>query len=133
MNPRVWIACGALLAALAVAMGAFGAHLLKPTLAQRQDLSADEVTKRLETYETAARYHMYHALALVLTGLLAAHARSAMFDVAGSCFLLGIAVFSGLCYALGLGGPKVLGAIVPIGGVAFILGWLAIAAARFKG
>lgn len=133
MNPRVWIACGAILAALAVAMGAFGAHLLKPALEKRQDLPADEITKRLETYETAARYHMYHALALVLTGLLASQVRSRFLDAAGVSFLVGILIFSGLCYAIALGGAKRLGAVVPIGGVAFILGWLAMAAARIKG
>lgn len=118
MKPHAWLVCGALLAALSVAMGAFGAHGLKEQLA---------ATNRTDTFETAARYHMYHAIALVLVGLLAAGGSSRALDVAGWCFLAGILIFSGLCYALSLGGPRYLGAIVPIGGVAFIAGWIALA------
>ncbi len=118
MKPHAWLVCGALLAALSVAMGAFGAHGLKEQLA---------ATNRTDTFETAARYHMYHAIALVLVGLLAAGGSNRALDVAGWCFLAGILIFSGLCYALSLGGPKYLGAIVPIGGVAFIVGWIALA------
>lgn len=129
MKPHLWVACGAVLAALSVVTGAFGAHGLKPALAKNAALSAEQIARRLETYETAARYHMYHAIAIVLTGLLASHAASRWLNVAGACFVLGIVIFSGLCYALALGAPKVLGAIVPIGGVAFILGWLAMAVA----
>jgi uncharacterized membrane protein YgdD (TMEM256/DUF423 family) len=127
MKPPVWLACGAILAALAVASGAFGAHLLKPRIARDPALSAEEIAKRLETYETAARYHMYHAIALVLLGLAATAGHPRAFDLAGGCFLVGIAVFSGGCYALALGAPKILGAIVPIGGLSFIAGWLALA------
>jgi uncharacterized membrane protein YgdD (TMEM256/DUF423 family) len=118
MKPHAWLVCGALLAALSVAMGAFGAHGLKEHLA---------ATNRTDTFETAARYHMYHAIGLVLVGLLAAGGSNRTLDIAGWCFLAGILIFSGLCYALSLGGPKYLGAIVPIGGVAFIAGWIALA------
>jgi uncharacterized membrane protein YgdD (TMEM256/DUF423 family) len=134
MKPHLWIACGAVLAALSVVTGAFGAHGLRPALEKNAELSAEQVARRLETYETAARYHMYHAIAIVLAGLLASHFASRWLNVAGACFTLGILIFSGFCYALALGGPKFLGAIVPIGGVAFILGWLAMAvAAASKG
>lgn len=132
MKPHAWLVCGALLAALSVATGAFGAHGLKPRLAQDSSLSPEESAKRLDTYETAARYHMYHALGLMLVGLLAASGSNRSLDVAGWCFLAGILIFSGLCYALALGGPKYLGAIVPIGGVAFIAGWIAIAVGALR-
>ncbi|HUY92793.1 MAG TPA: DUF423 domain-containing protein [Pirellulales bacterium] len=123
MKPHAWLVCGALLAALSVTMGAFGAHGLKEYL---------EAAKRVDTFETAARYHMYHAIALVLVGLLASAGSNRALDVAGGCFLAGILIFSGLCYALALGGPKYLGAIVPIGGVAFIAGWVALAVGALR-
>ena len=132
MKPNAWLACGAILAALAVASGAFGAHLLKPRLTRDTRLSAEEIAKRLETYETAARYHMYHAIGLALVGIAASGGGNRCFDAAGWCFLVGIAVFSGCCYALALGGPKILGAIVPIGGLSFIAGWLALAIGALK-
>ncbi|HEY1603956.1 MAG TPA: DUF423 domain-containing protein [Pirellulales bacterium] len=120
MSPRTWIILGAIFGALAVGTGAFGAHGLKDRLA---------ASGRGEVYETAARYQMYHALALVLVGLLALHSSSVCLNVAGACFVAGILVFSGLLYALALGGPKILGAIVPLGGTAFIAGWVALAVA----
>ena len=132
MKPNAWIACGAILAGLAVAMGAFGAHGLKPWLTERAGLSAEAAARSLETYETAARYHMYHALALILIGMFAQRDPSRSLDAAGWSFLVGILLFSGLCYAIALGGPKKLGAIVPIGGVAFIIGWLAMAIGALK-
>jgi uncharacterized membrane protein YgdD (TMEM256/DUF423 family) len=126
MQPKTWIACGALIGALGVALGAFGAHGLGDRLAG-WGLSPEEVAKRLATYETAARYQMYHALALVAVGLLAQQSPTRACQIAGVAFLVGVLVFSGFLYALVLTGVKVLGAIVPIGGVAFIVGWLALA------
>jgi uncharacterized membrane protein YgdD (TMEM256/DUF423 family) len=120
VSPRTWITVGAVCAALAVGGGAFGAHALKERL-----LSSG----RTDVYETAVRYHMYHALALVLVGLCALQTPSAWLNAAGACFTAGILIFSGLLYAYALGGPSILGAIVPIGGTAFIVGWLAMAAA----
>jgi len=120
VSPRTWIIIGAVFGALAVGIGAFGAHGLKDRLA---------ASGRGEVYETAARYQMYHALALVLVGLLALHGSSPCLNIAGTCFVAGIVVFSGLLYALALGGPKILGAIVPLGGTAFIAGWVALAIA----
>ena len=107
-NPLV--AAGALNAALAVAAGAFAAHGLRDRLEPRA----------LEVFETAARYQMYHALAMILAGVLVARP-------AGWIFQLGIALFSGSLYVLALTDVKALGAITPFGGVAFIVGWLWLA------
>ena len=112
---RSLVAAGSINAAIAVAAGAFAAHGLRGRLDARA----------LEVFETGARYHMYHALAMVLCGLLAA-------TRPGWVFQAGIALFSGSLYALALTDVKVLGAITPIGGVAFLAGWiwLAITALR---
>jgi uncharacterized membrane protein YgdD (TMEM256/DUF423 family) len=113
---------GGVLGGLAVIAGAFGAHGL-------QDMPSVDA-KDLNTFEIAVRYHMYHALALVLLGvMLERRDRHRAGQIAGWLFLFGIAVFCGLLYAIALGGPGILGAIVPIGGLSFIAGWLALAAA----
>jgi uncharacterized membrane protein YgdD (TMEM256/DUF423 family) len=111
---------GAVFGALAVCTGAFGAHALKGKF---------EPPELANTYEIAVRYQMYHALALVLVGLLGLHQSSVCLNIAGSCFVVGIVIFCGLLYAYSLGGPKILGAIVPIGGAAMIAGWVALAIA----
>ena len=114
---RRLLALGALSGALAVAAGAFGAHAL-----------ADAVTAaRLETWRTAALYHAVHALATVLAGVLALHVRQRAVGVAGGLFLAGTALFSGSLYALVLADLPLLGAVTPLGGAAFIAGWLALA------
>jgi len=107
---RALVAAGAINAAIAVAAGAFAAHALRGKLEPRA----------LEVFETGARYHMYHALAMVLCGLLAA-------TRPGWVFQAGIALFSGSLYALALTDVKVLGAITPLGGVAFLAGWIWLA------
>lgn len=114
------IGIGALNAALAVAAGAFGAHGLRERLEPRA----------LEIFETGARYQMYHALAMILAGLIASKLPRAA--TAGWLFLVGIAIFSGSLYALALTDVKVLGAITPLGGVAFLAGWLWLAWAAWK-
>ena len=107
-----------------MALGAFGAHGLKSRLA------ADA----LALWGTGVQYHLWHALALVLTGLCAsAFGDSAWLRASGWLFLAGITIFSGSLYALALGAPKWLGAIAPLGGTALILGWLALAAAIARG
>ncbi len=103
------IGLGALNAAIAVAAGAFGAHGLR----ERIDARA------LQIFETAAQYQMYHALALVLCGAIATRGAT----TAGWILQAGIIVFSGSLYALALTGMKGLGAITPLGGVAFLVGW----------
>lgn len=115
------LALGALNAAIAVAAGAFGAHGLKERLTPRA----------LEIFETGARYHMYHALAMILVGLLVARGTGAA--GAGWLFQAGIALFSGSLYALALTDTKVLGAITPIGGLAFLVGWLWLAWSAWRG
>lgn len=102
---------------LAVAAGAFGAHALKDRLAP--DL--------LEIWEKAAHYHLVHALALGIVAWLAASREGAAPRWAGGAFTLGIALFCGSLYALALTGVRALGAITPIGGLAFLGGWLAVA------
>jgi Uncharacterized small membrane protein len=119
-------AIGALYAGLAVAFGAFGAHVLE------ERLTADA----LSTYETAARYHMYHALGILLAAMLAGRAEpgpSARL-LAWSLRLLhaGIWLFSGSLYVLTLSGLSWLGAITPLGGAAWVAGWALAAAALLR-
>jgi uncharacterized membrane protein YgdD (TMEM256/DUF423 family) len=113
------IALGALNAFIAVAAGAFGAHGLKDRLDARA----------LEIFETAARYQMYHALAIVLCGAIAARGAAA----AGWIMQIGILVFSGSLYALALTGVKGLGAVTPLGGLAFLIGWAWLAWSAWRG
>ncbi len=133
MSPSRWIAVGAVLGAVGVALGAFGAHVLNGLLT---DLGfvGDDVTRRIANHETAVRYQMWHALAIVLVGVALASRPTPWWQAAGWAFLVGVLVFSGLLYALVLTGPnwRWLGAVVPIGGAALIAGWvlLAIGAAR---
>lgn len=108
------VALGAFNGALAVAAGAFAAHGLRDRLEPRA----------LEIFETAARYHMYHAVAMVLAGLVATRSDASGATTAGWLFQAGIVVFSGSLYALAVSDVKALGAITPIGGVALIAGWV---------
>lgn len=107
---------GAILAGLAVALGAFGAHMLEDMV------SAD----RLATFETGVKYQMYHALALLVIGWISREAPGTLNSV-GYCFIAGILVFSGSLYILVLTDTGWLGAITPIGGIAFIAGWILLA------
>ena len=111
--PATWLRMGAGGMLLAVAVGAFGAHALRGRLSE----------ELLAVFETGARYHAYHALALLALGCWAAQAPSRALDAAGVCFTAGIAVFSGSLYALALTGERRLGAITPIGGLLFMAGW----------
>ncbi|HEX3655189.1 MAG TPA: DUF423 domain-containing protein [Pirellulales bacterium] len=132
MKSNHWITLGAALAALAIGMGAFGAHALRSRLIPGGTATAESL-RQLEVFETAARYQMYHALALVLVGLMAQRRHSTALQAAGGLFAVGVVLFCGSLYALVLTGIKLLGAITPLGGVAFILGWLMLAvAARQK-
>ncbi len=121
---RLFLLLGSLLAGLAVALGAFGAHAL------RDRLGAD----LLNTFETAVRYQMYHALAMLAVGLIISRFPSSLFiPASGWLFLAGIILFSGSLYLLCFTGIRWLGAITPLGGVAFILGWLALAWGVWRG
>lgn len=124
MNGIVWLRLGAILGFLAVAAGAFGAHGLEGKLEPRA----------LAQYETAAKYQMYHALALLVVGLLAISVRTpnASLQVAGWAFLLGMILFSGSLYAYALSGLRWLGMITPFGGLAFLIGWLALAVGAYE-
>lgn len=123
---RIFISVAAILGGLSVAAGGFASHALKEKLSERA----------LEIFETAARYQMYHSLALLLVALLLMRAEFPVptLIVTGWLFIVGIAIFSGSLYALSLTGVKLLGAITPLGGAAFIAGWgtLAIAAWSVK-
>ncbi len=118
---KLWITLGALNALLAQATGAFGAHAL------RARIPAD----RLAVWHTGAQYHMYHALGLIAVGLLASQ-RNASGNVPGIAMQAGIVLFSGSLYALALSGVRILGAITPFGGVAFMIGWASLAWMAWK-
>lgn len=117
------VAVGALLAAAGVALGAFGAHALKSRLS----------AEMLAVWNTGVHYHLWHALGMVLVGLSAALVPNGPWmRAAGVLLLAGIALFSCSLYALALGAPKWLGAVTPLGGAAFLLGWLAFALAALR-
>lgn len=118
---KTFLLIGALFAFLAVALGAFGAHGL------RNRLSPD----MLAVFETAVRYQMYHALALLLVGLMMGPMGGSLIRTAGWAFVLGIVLFSGSLYLLALTGTTTFGAITPIGGIAFLVGWGCLIVAGF--
>ena len=111
---KIFILAGSISGMLSVMIGAFGAHALKSTL---------EATQRLETFETAVKYQFYHSLALVLLGLLMIQFQHKAFTISGYGFIVGIFLFTGSLYILSLTGITKLGAITPLGGLAFIIGW----------
>lgn len=122
MTSRLAGILGSFLAGLAVAAGAFGAHALRARLEPRD----------LEIFETAARYQMYHGLALLIVAWLIAQGVNAA--AAGWAFTIGSVIFSGSLYLMVFTGQRWLGAITPLGGVAFLIGWLltGLAFARLK-
>ena len=107
---------------LAVAIGAFGAHGLK------NHLSAE----MLQIYKTGVDYHFYHALGLLLVGVLSVSMPSGVLNWSALFLALGIILFSGSLYALAISGIKVLGAITPFGGLSFIAGWILLFVAVWK-
>jgi uncharacterized membrane protein YgdD (TMEM256/DUF423 family) len=116
--PRTFLALGAINAFLCVALGAFGAHSLK------QKLSID----MLAVYQTGVQYHFYHALGLVAVGLVLLHfPKSRLIALSGWSMLAGIILFSVSLYVLSLPGIRGLGAITPLGGVAFLSAWAMLA------
>ena len=108
-----WIIAGSFFAALAVIFGAFGAHGLKSKVSPED----------LIIFETGVRYQMYHALGLVLLGLLGMSISFSISQLPALFFVIGIIIFSGTLYLIPLTGIRWLGAITPIGGIAFIAGW----------
>jgi uncharacterized membrane protein YgdD (TMEM256/DUF423 family) len=121
---RLFFILGSVLGGIAVAAGAFGAHGLKNTV----------TPERLGTFETAVRYQMYHALALLALAWAITHwpEQAKWLAVGGWLFLVGVILFSGSLYILVLSGIKWLGAITPLGGVAFVGGWLCLVIAAWR-
>lgn len=118
MTPRTLIVSGAILMALAVAFGAFGAHII-------QDMLTPD---RFEVFKTGVEYHFYHALGILFLGVISMKMPGNRWvSWSGYSFVAGILIFSGSLYLLTLTDTGWLGAITPIGGVAFILGWLFLA------
>ena len=120
---RLFVTLGAASAFVAVAAGAFGAHALRARIAP--DL--------LAVFETGARYQMYHALALVAVAWVAARWPGPLPQWAGWLFVVGTVLFSGSLYALALSGIRWLGAVTPLGGAAFLAGWICLAMAARRG
>ncbi len=120
---QIWVALGSLLMLLGVAAGAFAAHGLKA------HLSADN----LDIWQTGARYHIYHALALFAVAFAATRWQSSLISTAGWLFVAGVAVFAGSLYLLAVTNVKWLGAITPIGGLCFLAGWACLALGALRG
>jgi uncharacterized membrane protein YgdD (TMEM256/DUF423 family) len=131
VNTSFWLRVGAIWGFLAVAMGAFGAHGLQDRFRSLGSQPGGLSAERLQgTFQTAAQYHMYCALALLAVGILEALGRSGTaLTTAGWSFLAGSLVFSGSLYFLSTTGARWLGAITPIGGLGMLTGWLALALA----
>jgi len=117
MKKVSWIEVGAILGALVVALGAFGAHALKGKLG----LYGESI------YQKAVLYHMFHTGAILAVGLMQEKGQNTLRDRAGMLFLTGVILFSGSLYLLAITGTRWLGMITPFGGVAFIAGWLFLA------
>ena len=122
---RIFFALGSIFGGLAVALGAFGAHGLANILSP----------EHLITYETAVRYQIYHAIALLVVALALAHwpAATKPLQTGGWMFVAGIILFSGSLYLLSVSGIRWLGAVTPLGGVAFVAGWLFMTLAACRG
>jgi uncharacterized membrane protein YgdD (TMEM256/DUF423 family) len=120
---KLFITLASLSGMLAVALGAFGAHALRGKL--------DDYARGV--FETAVQYHFYHSLALLAVGILAlSQPQTALLKSSGWLFFLGILIFCGSLYGLSISGVKWLGAITPLGGLAFIAGWACLAATGWK-
>ncbi|MDH3628316.1 MAG: DUF423 domain-containing protein [Acidobacteriota bacterium] len=117
-----WFGVGALLAGVGVLLGAFGAHGLKGRV----------TPELLVIFETGVRYQLFHALGLLSVGWAATRAPSTWISVAGWAFALGIAIFSGSLYVMTVTGARWLGAITPIGGLAFLTGWACLTVGAWR-
>ncbi len=117
MSAKFWIIAGSVLAAIAVGAGALGAHALRPRLDSRA----------FESFETAVRYQMFHALAIVVVGLLVTSLPNAWWNIAGWLFLAGSVLFAGGIYAWIATGERTFVHFTPLGGVCLIAGWVALA------
>ena len=112
---------GSILALSAVLFGAFGAHALRETLSANDSI---------QTWETAVRYQMWHALALILLSMISL--RHPIPKMTGFCFVVGTILFSGSLYGLALDGPKWLGPVTPLGGLCLMIGWWLLVYSSYK-
>ena len=124
---RFYLCSGAFFSLLSVVIGAFGAHALKPLIS----------AKMMAVYNTAVQYQMFHALALLILGVLlhtlvSTDLQAKRFRLAGKLFLVGLVLFCGSLYLLAITSVKILGAITPLGGLAFILAWLVLFYALYR-
>jgi uncharacterized membrane protein YgdD (TMEM256/DUF423 family) len=119
---RLFFILGAIFAFLAVALGAFGAHSLQGSFAPGM----------ADVYETGVRYHFYHALGLLAVAFAVGRWPKSAAPIAGWLFVAGIVLFSGSLYLLSITGTRVLGAITPLGGLAFLAGWAILAWAAYS-
>ncbi len=118
---RTFMFVGALMGFVGVGLGAFGAHALRGRLSPEM----------LAIFETGVRYQMYHAIALLAVAAMMSRIDGRSVVIAGWSFIAGILIFSGSLYALALTGVTMLGAITPLGGLALLAGWVALAIAAF--
>ncbi|SMG34811.1 Uncharacterized membrane protein YgdD, TMEM256/DUF423 family [Marivirga sericea] len=123
MPHKLIIIIGSISGAISVILGAFGAHALKDSLT---------ASGRLDTYETAVKYQMYHSLALILLGILMIHFQHKYLSYASYSFIIGTIIFSGSLYLLCATGISKLGAITPIGGLFLIAAWVLLAIGIYK-
>lgn len=120
---RTFIIIAAVMGAAGVALGAFGAHGLARVF---------EANGRAGTFGTAVQYHLIHAVVLLVVGLLGSQIDSRYVVWAGWLFVAGIILFSGSLYILAIFDVRIMGAVAPLGGTSFILGWLALALAAWQ-
>ena len=140
MSGRCWLLLGAILGGLSVGLGAFAAHgldgvFVKNYAGQTRVVAGETVPlakKFLNDFKTGAEYQMTHSLALLAVGLLCERRASRSLSIAGWSFTLGIVLFSGSLYILTLTGVTKWGMVTPLGGVAFLVGWTALAVAAVR-
>jgi len=123
---RLFVLLSGLMGLTGVALGAFGAHGLKNSLGHLEDFP-----QRIAWWETAAHYHLIHSLALLGTAFVLTRVSSAAATLAGYAFALGICLFSGSLYVMTLTGMRQLGAVTPLGGLCFLLGWACLCIAAY--
>ena len=114
---KIWVIVGAILLALAIVLGAFGAHIIKSKISSED----------LAIFEIGVRYHIYHAIGLMVVGLIGFHVHQNIIDIPALIITAGIIIFSGSLYILVLTGVRWMGSITPIGGLLFIIGWILLA------
>ena len=122
-----WIlVAAAIMGATGVILGSISAHGLVKIL-ESNEMPSELIEKRVDQFEVGVRYQMYHAIGMILVGIVSLFRNSKSLNIAGWCFWFGITLFSGLLYILVLTEIRILGAIVPLGGLSFIAGWVCFA------